>query len=203
LYAFKTILKVMHPFTPFITEEIWQALPFASKSIMTEVYPTRQAKFKHSAEAEAFENIKDIIRAIRNKRAEMDVAPSRQVTIYIKSESSDYLAKNIAYIQKLANVQEVHFTHCSPAQKCAQIVLPIGEVYIPLGELIDTQKEKERLEKEYKKVQAEIARSEGMLNNTGFLAKAPAQLVALEKEKLAKNKQLLAKIEESRLEYIK
>ena len=82
LYAFKTILKVMHPFMPFITEEIWQALPNASESIMTEKYPTKSAGFKRTAEARAFEDIKDIIKAIRNKRAEMNVPPSRNFGIY-------------------------------------------------------------------------------------------------------------------------
>ncbi len=202
LYAFKTILKVMHPFTPFITEEIWQALPSASASIMMQKYPIRNAKFKRTAEAQAFEGIKDIIRAIRNKRAEMDVAPSRPLTLYIISKESSYLAKNIIYIQKLANAQEVHFADSPPAQKCAQIVLPIGEVYIPLGELIDTQKEKERLDKELKKTLAEIARSENMLGSTGFLSKAPAYLIEAEKEKLEKNKQLLTKIKASMQEHI-
>lgn len=201
LYAFKTILKVMHPFMPFITEEIWQALPNASESIMTEKYPTKSAGFKRTAEARAFEDIKDIIKAIRNKRAEMNVPPSRNFGIYINSAQSAYLARNVIYIQKLANVQDVIFVTEQPKEKCAKIVLPLGEIYIPLGDLIDIEKERLRLAKERQNALSELERSEKMLANPGFISKAPAQLVEAERQKIIVNKELLAKIDKAIEEY--
>ncbi|MFI3229194.1 MAG: valine--tRNA ligase [Bacillota bacterium] len=191
-YVLKQILKLMHPFTPFITERIWQEIG-DSATIMLEKYPEYNEEFNFG---EDFESIKDIIRAVRNTKAEMAVAPSKKVKLIVMSAESAFIGANASYIERLANVSEVSFIVDKKelTGKVTSIVLDNAELFIPLGELVDMDKEIARLQKEKDGIQKEIDRGEKMLANTGFVAKAPAALIEKEHEKLAQNKELLAKI---------
>ena len=138
----------------------------------------------------------DIIKAIRNVRNEMQVAPSKKIKVYVKAgEHAAVVEKLSTYIEKMAGVGEVVMTDEKPDEKkLSALVTPYAEIFIPLGVLIDTDKEIARLNKELDGVNKEIARGEGMLNNKGFIAKAPKQLVDAETEKLKKNRELKEKL---------
>lgn len=202
-YVLKQILKLMHPFTPFITERIWEECG-DSKTIMLEKYPEFNKKFNYVADYKKFEGVKEIIRSVRNLRAEQDVPNAKKLDLYVVSANAAYITKNIDYIKKLANVGEVKIIASKEeiSVKCNAIVTPDAEVYIPLGELVDVEKELKRLDKEIKNVESEIKRSEGMLNNPGFVNKAPKQLIENERAKLVANGEKLKKLLE-RLEAVK
>ena len=202
-YVLKQILKLMHPFTPFITERIWMECG-EEKTIMLAKYPEYIRNHNFVEDFEKFEAIKEIIRSVRNLRAEMDVPVSKKLNLYVVSSNEIYVAMNESYIKKLANVETVSFvvSKSEVTEKSVSIVTSGTEVYIPLGELVDVDKEMQRLNKELKVMEGEIKRSEGMLNNPGFVAKAPKQLIENEKAKLQVNTEKKAKLLE-RIEELK
>lgn len=195
-YVLTEILKLMHPFTPFITEEIWTYLN-VSETIMLESYPVYNEKYDFVKEYENFEKVKDVIGKIRNIRAEMNVPVSKKVHLYVLTREQETFAKASVYIEKLAGISGIEFIEKKEEagdKVCGAATLG-AELFIPLGELVDAEKETARLTKEKEKVLAEIKRSEGMLNNPGFVSKAPARLIDAERQKLEQNNALLAKIE--------
>ncbi len=202
-YVLKSILKLMHPFTPFITERIWTECGETS-TIMLAQYPDYNKKHNFKEDFERFESIKDIIRSVRNLRAEMDVPVAKKLNLFVVTQVENYIAKNESYIKKLANVEAINFVQSKNdvKEKSVSIVLSNSEVYIPLGELVDVEKELQRLTKELKVMEGEIKRSEGMLNNAGFVQKAPKQLIENEKAKLLANSEKKAKLLE-RIEELK
>ena len=188
-YVLKQILKLMHPFTPFITERIWKEFG-ESGTIMLESYPVYSKKFAFTAEYRRFERVKEIIRAVRNVRSEMNVQPSKKINLCITGEAEKYLKRNELYLKKLANVENVVYVK-SKAEvegKFVSIVAADAELYIPLGDVVDFEQETLRLQKELKTVENEIRRGEGMLSNPGFVSKAPEALVESEKKKLEENR---------------
>lgn len=196
-FVLDEILKLMHPFIPFVTEEIYQYKQTGKcHALMMQEWPKYNKKFNYYKEAKAFEGVMDIIKAIRNVRNEMQVAPSKKIKVYVKAgEHTAVVEKLSTYIEKMAGVGEVVMTDEKPDEKkLSALVTPYAEIFIPLGELIDTDKEIARLNKELDGVNKEIARGEGMLNNKGFIAKAPKQLVDAEIEKLKKNRELKEKL---------
>lgn len=196
-FVLDEILKLMHPFIPFVTEEIYQYKQTGKRhALMMQEWPKYNKKFNYYKEAKAFEGVMDIIKAIRNVRNEMQVAPSKKIKVYVKAgEHAAVVEKLSTYIEKMAGVGEVVMTDEKPDEKkLSALVTPYAEILIPLGELIDTDKEIARLNKELDGVNKEIARGEGMLNNKGFIAKAPKQLVDAETEKLKKNRELKEKL---------
>lgn len=196
-FVLDEILKLMHPFIPFVTEEIYQYKQTGKRhALMMQEWPKYNKKFNYYKEAKAFEGVMDIIKAIRNVRNEMQVAPSKKIKVYVKAgEHAAVVEKLSTYIEKMAGVGEVVMTDEKPDEKkLSSLVTPYAEIFIPLGELIDTDKEIARLNKELDGVNKEIARGEGMLNNKGFIAKAPKQLVDAETEKLKKNRELKEKL---------
>lgn len=196
-FVLDEILKLMHPFIPFVTEEIYQYKQTGKRhALMMQEWPKYNKKFNYYKEAKAFEGVMDIIKAIRNVRNEMQVAPSKKIKVYVKAgEHAAVVEKLSTYIEKMAGVGEVVMTDEKPDEKkLSVLVTPYAEIFIPLGELIDTDKEIARLNKELDGVNKEIARGEGMLNNKGFIAKAPKQLVDAETEKLKKNRELKEKL---------
>ena len=195
-FVLTEILKLMHPFIPFITEEIWSYLGI-SETIMLESYPTYRKEFDFVEECEEFEKVKEAIGKIRNIRAEMSVPVSKRVHLFVKTSDKKAFEDAVSYIEKLAGVSEMKFVEekKEAGEKLCQAAINGAELFIPLGELVDTEKETARLNKEKEKVLAEIKRSEGMLNNQGFVKNAPAALIEKEKEKLQKNKELLEKID--------
>lgn len=196
-FVLDEILKLMHPFIPFVTEEIYQYKQTGKRhALMMQEWPKYNKKFNYYKEAKAFEGVMDIIKAIRNVRNEMQVAPSKKIKVYVKAgEHAAVVEKLSTYIEKMAGVGEVVMTDEKPDEKkLSALVTTYAEIFIPLGELIDTDKEIARLNKELDGVNKEIARGEGMLNNKGFIAKAPKQLVDAETEKLKKNRELKEKL---------
>ena len=192
-YLLKTILKLIHPFTPFITEEIWDQFNFTT--LMLEKYPVENQLFNF--ENENFEIIKDIISKIRNIRAEMNVPVTKKLPLFIICKDKTYLInENRKYIEKLAGISDICFVNDKEeiGEKVSQAATNDVELFIPLGKLIDFDKEIERLTKEKEKIENEIMRGERMLSNKGFVAKAPEKLINLEKEKLENNILLKEKI---------
>lgn len=196
------ILKLIHPFAPFITEEIWQALNI-SETIMTESYPVSAAQIDFEAQAQSFDKVKEIIVKVRNIRAEMNVPPQKRFGLYIVSAAKDEIAPSAAYIERLANVSAVRFVSDKSEidGKLCQTATDYAQIYIQLGEMADLEKEIARITKEIEKADAEILRSENMLKNQGFLAKAPEKMVESEREKLEKNKALKASLNKLMSDY--
>lgn len=202
-YVLIDILKLMHPFAPFITEEIWSQLEI-SETIMLENYPVCNEKFIDKDAYENFEFIKEIIVKVRNIRSEMNVPPSKKFALYLLTEKAEIIKNASIYIEKLAGVTEIIFIKDKKeaGEKICQAVSAISEIYIPLGSLVDFEKEYLRLAKEIEKTEKEIARSSGMLNNKNFVEKAPEKLINAEREKLETNlalkNALLSQIEDFR-----
>ena len=194
VYVLENILKLMHPFTPFVTEEIYQNLPTTKGTIVLADWPVVNKKYAYTRERKEFESVKDLIVAIRNMKAERNVAPSKKVAINLLN--STIKAKNVIYIQKLAGVSDVNFIENKDNLDKNVISLfgSFGEVVIPLGELVDLAQEKARLQGELEVMKKEIARSQGMLNNPGFVAKAPKNLIEKEQEKLKANTEKYEKL---------
>ena len=195
LYVLTSILKLVHPFIPFITEEIYDNLPVKdAEDIMISSYPEYTRKHVYSKAAGEINAVMKAIKSIRALRKDMNVSQTKKTAIYIvPSEGKEKMLKETAvYIEKLANGNEIVFG--KPEVKSVSVVSDIAEFYIPLGELVDVKKEVERLTKELENTENEIARAQGKLNNAGFVAKAPAQLIENEKVKLQKYIDLKEKI---------
>ena len=192
-YVLTSTLKLLHPFMPFVTEEIYSYLPHTQGSIMVSSWPKETESFP--AEATAMQNIMDIIVAVRNLRAGMNVPPSKKAHLYIvPAEGVDgaVFAQNETYFQRLASAAGVTVAGRGELPgNTVSAVCPCGEVFIPMGELVDEEKEIARLNKEIAAMEKEIARAEGKLNNPGFVGKAPAHVVEAERGKLATNRTML------------
>ncbi len=179
------ILKLLHPYMPFITEEIYQALPHSDESIMISSYP----EVSECAYGEAEEDIDRIITAItavRARRQEMNVPPSKKAKLYVVTKYSDSFARAEKILEKLASASEVILTDSYESTDAVMIATDAGSLYIPLAEVVDLAKERERLTLEMKKNDEEIARLDKKLSNEGFVAKAPAAVVDGERAKLKK-----------------
>ncbi len=196
VYVLTSTLKLLHPYIPFITEEIYQNIPNKKGSIMVSDYPRYNAKGNYKKDAEKTEVIMNIIKSIRQIRVDTGAAPSKKVDLFVVSEFQKLIEKNSIYIEKLANIGTIKFIQSKDEldMKVVSQVLDKVELYVPLGELVDTQKELQRLEGELSKIESEIARANGKLANQGFLAKAPKALVDSEREKLDKFIDMRAKI---------
>ena len=195
LYVLTSILKLVHPFIPFITEEIYDNLPVKdAEDIMISAYPEYTRKHVYSKAAGEINAVMKAIKSIRALRKDMNVSQTKKTAIYIvPSEGKEKMLKETAvYIEKLANGNEIVFG--KPQAKSVSVVSDIAEFFIPLGELVDVKKEVERLTKELENAENEIARAQGKLNNAGFVAKAPVQLIENEKSKLQKYIDLKEKI---------
>lgn len=207
LYVLKDILKLLHPFMPFITEEIWQHLPENEKPLILSDWPKYKDEFNFPDSEEAIEYIKAGIKGIRNARAEMNIIPSRKSNqIFVTKDEN---VKNIInngkrYFINLASAEEIEIIDDKNKieEDTISVVLDKCEVFLPLKELVDFDKEIERLEKEKTKLEGEIKRVVGKLSNVGFTSKAPESVVAEEKEKQVKYEKMLENVVE-RLESIK
>ncbi len=195
-YVLSNTMKLLHPFMPFITEEIWQHLPHEGESIMISDFPKYDEKLNFFEEEKQTEMIMSAVVAIRNRRAEMNVPPSKKAQVIIVTDKTDIFEKGTAYFEKLASAQNVEIKASKDGidQNAVNIVVDGAEIFMPLGELVDKEKELERLNKEKAKLEGEIKRVEGKLNNQGFVAKAPQKLIDEEKEKGEKYKEMLEKV---------
>ena len=198
-YVLRGTMQLLHPFMPFITESIWQALPHEGPSIMVSKWPEYQTELCFSAEAEQVETMMDTIRAIRARRAEMNVPPSKRAQVILLTDERAAYEAGILFFSKLAYASEVIFADDMPenADSMVSVVTKGATAYMPMGELIDFEKERERLNKEKAKVQKDLDFVNKKLNNPGFVAKAPAAVVEQEREKVAKLEELMAKLDAS------
>ena len=196
VFVLENSLKLMHPFIPFVTDEIYRNIPGMSGTIMTAEFPRYNSKLAYKKDALAFSGIMDIIKEVRAVKAEMNCPPSKKVHLYITTESKRLISANEDSILKLAGAKEIKFVHSASeaGENAVTIVLAIGTLYIPMGELVDIEKEKERLSGELERVTAEIARADSKLNNMGFVSKAPKKLVDDERAKLDKFIEMREKI---------
>ena len=190
------ILKLLHPFMPFITEEIYQALPRECESIMISEYPSFDAALVFEGDAEKMNRVITAIKAIRARRNEMNVVPSRKAKVYIATKYTDaFNADTAAFFTRLASASEVEigesFEESFSADDAVRIVTDSATIFLPMADIVDTEKERARLEGEQKKLAGEIDRLEKKLSNEGFVAKAPAAVVEGEKAKLAKYRENL------------
>lgn len=199
-YVLEKILKLLHPFIPFITEEIYSYLPTVEGYIITAEYPHYEEADDMLAEEEKMNLIMDGIRNVRNVRAEMNVPPSKKAKIIIvpTDDKRPAMEDGKEYFKSLASASEVEIQDSKDGipEDAVSVVIDGVELFIPLDELVDFEKEKERLNKERDKALAEIKRVEGKLNNPGFVNKAPEKLVEEEKAKKEKFEEILHTIEE-------
>ena len=205
LYTAKTTLinalKLLHPYMPFITEEIFCTIQSDEETIMLSKWPEYDEALNYSVEEAKVERAKDVVRGMRQLRTDMDVPPSKKAAIHIVADSADVRAifTEIEPIFKgLAGATEV-FVQADKTgidDSAVSAVIPDATLFVPLADLVDFEKEKERLTKEKERLQKELARSKGMLSNEKFMSKAPEAKVAEEREKLAKYEQMMAQVEE-------
>ena len=193
------MLKLLHPFMPFISEEIFQALPHEGDFLMTAQWPEYQESLNFPAEAAAMEAVMDTIKAIRARRAEMNVPPSKKAEVLLVTATPENYQQGLHFLQRLAYASEVTFADAAPADITGKVsvVTANATAYMPLAELVDIQAELDRINKEIEKAQNGLRIVEGKLNNEKFVSKAPEAVVNAEKEKAAKYKELIAKLEES------
>ena len=198
-YVLSGAMQLLHPFMPFITETIWQALPHEGPSVMVSKWPEYDEKLNFSVEEAQMESLMDAVRAIRNRRAEMNVPPSKKAKVLILTEKKDTFSAGAGFFPKLAYASEIELIDAVPADaaKMASVVTGDAQLYMPMGDLIDFEAERARLGKEKKKVEDDIAFVMKKLNNPKFVDKAPENVVAAEREKADKLREHLAKLEES------
>ena len=192
LYVFDGILKLLHPFMPFITEEIWQSIPHNGEAIMVAEWPKFSADLDFAAEEAEFEKIMSAIRAIRNRRNEMNVPPSKKAKVCIASAFKDTFKNGESFICRLASASAVEVASEFDMPDAVCVITDDAKIYLPLAELVDFSAEIERLEKELEKANVDKDFFEKKLNNPNFVAKAPKALVKTQREQLAK---VLEKIE--------
>ena len=199
VYVLDQFLRLLHPFMPFITEEIWQAIPHEGKFLMLADWPKYDENLNFSIEAAHMESVMNAIRSIRNRRAEMNVPPSKKSTLYVVSDKGEIFRQGTGFICRLAYADQVIICDSDPEghENMVCVVTNDAKLYIPLEELIDFEKELARIEKEKANCLKQIAMFEGKLSNEAFVSRAPEKVVAEQREKLEKNRALLAQLEES------
>ncbi|NLE13418.1 MAG: valine--tRNA ligase [Clostridiales bacterium] len=200
VYVFTNTLKLLHPFMPFITEEIWQSLPHAGQSIMISDYPATNDKLNFPEAQVSMDRIITAIRAVRNRRSEMNVPPSRKAHLVIVTDRIDSFSEDTAvFFTRLSSASAVEIKTSAPEleedDSAVRIITDSASLYIPMGDLVDTEKEIERLSGERQKTIGEIERLEKKLSNKGFTEKAPAAVVEGERVKLAQYKDTLTGID--------
>ena len=199
VYVLDQFLRLLHPFMPFITEEIWQAIPHEGRFLMLADWPKYDENLNFSVEAAHMESVMNAIRSIRNRRAEMNVPPSKKSTLYVVSDKGEIFRQGEGFICRLAYADKVIICETDPEghENMVCVVTNDAKLYIPLEELIDFEKELARLEREKANCLKQIAMFEGKLSNEAFVSRAPEKVVAEQREKLEKNRALLAQLEES------
>ena len=199
LYVLEGLLKLLHPFMPFLTEQVYKFLPGSEGFLMLKSWPEVKPELDFPDEEAKMEGVMEVIRTIRNLRAEMNVAAGKRTHLMLLPADgwAETLAHAGQYFQRLAGASETAIIESSAAvtEKTVSAVTKACTLYIPLGDLVDFEKEIARLSKELDNLHKEIARAEGKLNNPGFVSKAPAALVEQEKGKLALNQQKAEQVE--------
>lgn len=198
VFVFTNTLKLLHPFMPFITEEIWQSMPHRENTvIMVCEFPKYSEKYDYSSEEIEFERIMEVIKAIRNRRAEMNVPPSKHAKVFIKTDYPETFKSGSAYICRLAYASDTTVVETYEDDSAVCVVTDSATAYMPMSELVDVAAELDRLNKELAKAVADKAFFESKLNNQGFISKAPEAVVEKQREGLNKALKKIELIENS------
>ncbi|MCI6640874.1 MAG: valine--tRNA ligase [Pygmaiobacter massiliensis] len=199
VYVLSQALKLLHPFMPFITEEIYRALPGSQESIMVSSWPVYTEQLHFAADEEGFTNLVALIKAVRAVRAEMGVHPAKKTSMFIQTSAPADFETGRSYLEKFAGANEVTIgeTFTGDASSSVQVVTDKARAFIPMMELVDREKELARLKKELENCEREIASANGKLSNEGFVSKAPAQVVENVRAQLARSQDKKAHIEAS------
>ncbi len=193
-YVLSGTLKLLHPFMPFITEEIWQALPHAGDSIMVSDYPAYDESLNFPADEKYMSGVIEAIKAVRNRRAEMNVPPSRKAHIFIKTPDRSSFEGSEIFFEKLASAAGVSYLEGEEPENAVSIVSGDSVLYLPVNEMVDTEAERARLNKELENAEKMILSANAKLNNADFVSRAPEKVVNIEKDKLEKFTALKASI---------
>ena len=198
MYVLKETLKLLHPFAPFVTEEIYGYLPGTEGEIINARYPRYNSKFAYREEAKAFEGVIGLIKAVRAMKVSVNCPPAKKVHLYLVTDARRLISVNKNSILRLAGASEIDFVECGAAagEKTVSQVTEIAHIFIPLGELVNIEEERARLTKELDRVIGEIARADGKLSNKNFTTKAPKKLVDDEYAKRDKYLEMKKKIEQ-------
>ncbi len=199
VYVLDQTLRLLHPFMPFITEEIWQSLPHDGEALITAQWPTFSEDLVFATEERNMESIMNAIRAIRNRRAEMNVPPSKKAELFVLANDPSIYVEGEGFIQRLAYADAVTILNTEPADLDGMVCITTADakLYIPMGQLVDVAKELDRIAKELAKARQNLAMLEGKLSNEKFISRAPEAIVNAEKEKAAKARNLITQLEES------
>ena len=197
VYVLDGILKLLHPFMPFITEEIWQSLPHEGESIMVSAWPVCSDALCFAAEEAEFERIMAAVRAIRNRRAEMNVPPSKKAKVCIATQYADTFASGAVFMQRLAFASEVEVGAEFDMPGALTVVTADARIYIPMNELVDIEAERARLQKQLAAAKKELEFVRAKLSNENFVSKAPAAVVDAQRAQEAKTVEKLSMLEES------
>lgn len=197
VYVLSNTLKLLHPFMPFITEEIWQSLPHDGESIMISKWPEYSETLAFDAEENEMEKIMEAVRAIRNRRAEMNVAPSKKAKYFVATADKETFEFAGVFMKRLASASEVEVGDSFDIDGAVAIVTSDAKIYIPMGELIDFEAERARLNKEKDKALKELDFIDKKLNNPGFVSKAPEAVVQGQRDAAAKLRDKVAMLDES------
>ncbi len=200
VYVLDQFLRLLHPFMPFITEEIWQSIPHEGEALIVAQWPKYEDALAFPTEEAQMESVMNAIRAVRNRRAEMNVPPSKKTALYVVTSKPDVFQEGRGFVERLAYAAEMTLCDAEPAgyedMVCCTTV--DAKLYIPMGQLVDVAKELERIEKEIAKNQKNLMATESKLQNEKFTARAPESVVNAEREKAEKFRAFIAQLEESK-----
>ena len=199
VYVLDQTLRLLHPFMPFITEEIWQSLPHDGDALIIAQWPVYNADLAFKVEEDQMESVMGAIRAIRNRRSEMNVPPSKKAALFVLTAKPQIFTEGEGFIQRLAYADQVCLLDKEPEDLNGMVTITTADakLYIPMGQLVDVAKELERIGKELEKARKNLASLEGKLSNANFVARAPEAVVNAEREKAAKAKDLIVQLEQS------
>ncbi len=199
VYVLDQTLRLLHPFMPFITEEIWQSIPHESDALIRASWPVYREELAFRAEENLMESVMAAIRSIRNRRAEMNVPPSKKAALYVLTSKPQVFAEGEGFIQRLAYADQVTMLDREPENLDGMVTCTTSDakLYIPMGQLVDVAKELERIARELEKARKNLAGLEAKLSNEKFVSRAPEAVVNAEKEKAQKARDLIAQLEQS------
>ena len=199
VYVLDQVLRLLHPFMPFITEEIWQSIPHEGDALIVAQWPAVRDDLSFKTECDHMESVMAAIRAIRARRTEMNVPPSKKAALYVLTAKPQVFTEGEGFLQRLAYADAVTLLDAEPANLDGMVTITTADakLYIPMGQLVDVAKEIERITKELESAKKFLASLEGKLSNEKFVSRAPEAVVAAEREKAAKTADLIAQLSES------